>query len=296
MMQANYETRFIRVNGVSLHVVLAGPEDGEPVMLLHGFPEFWYGWRHQIDALVEQGYRVIAPDQRGYNLSDKPDDIKHYRLNLLAADVAELASTLGYESFYLVGHDWGAAVAWTTAIIYPQMLRKLVIMNVPHPAVMRQKLTLNNPMQLLRSWYIGFFQVPLLPETVVSFDNYNAFAHFLTRTSNPGSFTPEDLEAYKQAWRQPGAFKAMLNWYRALVQHPGLDGKYDMRIKVPTLMLWGENDVALGSDMAQPSIEMCEQGRLVFFPNATHWVQHDEPAAVNRMMLEFLGQPQAEVV
>lgn len=299
MLDGVYEMHYIRANGVLLHTVIAGPVDGEPIMLLHGFPEFWYGWRAQIDTLAAAGYRVIVPDQRGYNLSDKPKEVSDYRITILATDVVSLAEALGYTQINLVGHDWGAAVAWWVATMYPERLKKLVILNVPYPSLMRDELLNGNWQQIMKSWYIGFFQIPFLSEGVLSFNNYEGLADTLRRTSNPGSFTAADIDRYKRAWALPGAMTAMLNWYRAMVQQnlPRIGSaatstsgeRPPTRIRVPTLMLWGEKDVALSKELAQPSIDLCDDGRLIFFPNATHWVQHDEAEAVNRHILEFVG-------
>lgn len=295
-----YEMRYIETNNVMLHVVLAGPEDGEPIFLLHGFPEFWYGWRQQIDFLAQEGYRVIVPDQRGYNLSDKPKGISAYNITKLATDIDQLAETLGYEKINLVGHDWGAAVSWWLATIYPQRLKKLVILNVPYPSILRDHLMSGKWEQLLKSWYIFAFQLPLLPEAMASIADYEAFANILRSTSKEGSFTEEDIARYKRAWAQPGALTGMLNWYRAMIRQnadrvpAALAGEQprnkSKRITTPTLMLWGEKDVALTKDLAQPSIDLCENGELIFFPNATHWVQHDEAEAVNRHILNFIRE------
>lgn len=289
-----YEERFIEANGIRLHTILAGPESGEPVVLLHGFPEFWYGWRNQIPALAERGYRVIVPDQRGYNLSDKPEGIENYRINTLATDVKALAEALGYEQINLVGHDWGAAVSWWVATLYPQLLKKLVILNVPYPSVMADQAKQFNLRQILKSWYIGFFQIPRLPEATLSRNHAQSLVDMMIRSANKDTFTTSDIAQYRKAWLQPNAIKSMINWYRAL-GNPGptpIDSVRTKRekgfIKIPTLMLWGEKDIALTKDLAQPSIDLCETGRLVFFPNATHWVQHDEAEAVNQHLVEFL--------
>jgi epoxide hydrolase 4 len=290
-----YEERLIKVNGVHLHTIIAGPEAGEPIVLLHGFPEFWYGWHNQIPALVEHGYRVIVPDQRGYNLSDKPKGVDHYRVSTLATDVARLVEALGYNQVNLVGHDWGAAVAWWVATIYPKILKKLVILNVPYPSIMLDQVKQLNIRQILKSWYIGFFQIPRLPEAVLLRNNAQPLVDSLLRSGKKNTFSVSDIAEYRKAWLQPQALTSMLNWYRA-VGDPGPLPAGAIRtdrqpgfIKTPTLMLWGEKDIALTKDMAQPSIDLCENGRLVFFPNATHWVQHDEAEAVNQHLVEFFG-------
>lgn len=297
----NIEKQFIRAGDITLHTVFAGPEDGEPIVLLHGFPEFWYGWRVQIPVLAEAGYRVIVPDQRGYNLSEKPSGVQSYSIGTLARDVKNLVETLGYEQVYLVGHDWGAAVAWAVSLIYPELLKKLVIINVPHPGVMQKQFQSLNLQQISKSWYIGFFQIPALPEVLLSANNYANMARAMTGSSLPETFSEAEIAEYKRAWDQPGALTAMINWYRAIARRTGRSGGSmsadSARVTVPTLILWGEQDVALEKSMAKDSVELCEDGELIYFPNATHWLQHDKPNAVNRELLAFLQPaPAAEPV
>ena len=280
------EHSFIETNGIKLHVVQAGPKSGIPVVLLHGFPEFWYGWRHQIPALVEAGCRVIVPDQRGYNLSDKPLGAKHYRVDELVKDVIGVIDALGYEKVNLVGHDWGAVVAWTLAIKYPQRLHKLSIMNVPHPAVMKRFLT-RDLEQLRRSWYVFFFQLPWLPEAGMRAENWRGAERALRGSGKLHTFTKEDVVKYKEAWAQPGAMTAMVNWYRAVIRHqPPMP--QDVRVKVRTLMMWGMKDVALTHRMARPSMDYVDEGNLILFPEATHWVQHDAAEEVNHYLVDFI--------
>jgi pimeloyl-ACP methyl ester carboxylesterase len=278
-------------NGVRLHVVSAGDPANPLVILLHGFPEFWYGWRHQIPALAGAGYYVLAPDQRGYNLSDKPAGLDAYALPELAADVVGLIDWAGRDQALLVGHDWGAEVAWWTALTHPQRVRRLGILNVPHPSVMVKTLR-TNPAQMLRSWYIGFFQIPGLPEWLLSQNNAEGLALALLRSSRPGSFTDRDIPFYVEAWRQPGALTAMLNWYRSIAQRPP-ESLTDSRVRVPTLIQWGRNDIALVPDMAEASLAYCDDGRLITYDEATHWLQHDVPEAVNARLLEFFRQENA---
>jgi pimeloyl-ACP methyl ester carboxylesterase len=283
------EKVYIETNGIKLHVVMAGPVDGQPVILLHGFPEFWYGWRKQIPALAEAGYRVIVPDQRGYNLSDKPKGVKAYSLDKLADDILSLMDALGYEKVNLIGHDWGATVAWALAIWHPERLRKLGILNVPHPAVALNFLRRGDPEQLRRSWYVFANQIPWLPEYLLRRNDWRSTVRALRGSGKIHTFTNEDIIEYKKAWAQPGAMNAMVNWYRAAVRYlPKL--LKEVRVKVPTLMIWGMKDVALSYRMARPSIDYCDNGKLVFFEDATHWVQHDEAEAVNQLLLEFLSK------
>jgi len=277
----------IQTRGARLHVAQAGPQEGELVLLLHGFPEFWYGWRQQIPALAAEGFRVWAPDQRGYNLSEKPTGRAAYNLDALAGDVIDLIDAAGVDQVYLTGHDWGAAVAWWTAIRYPERIKKLAILNVPHISVML-KTVRTNLTQLRKSWYIFFFQLPWLPEQLLLANNARAMTLMLERSANPDSFTTEDLAVYRAAWQQPGALTAMLNWYRAIVQRQPASPP-DSHVHVPTKILWGVHDVALMREMAAASLEYCDDGQLVWFENATHWVQHDEPERVNQHLIEFFG-------
>lgn len=273
---------FIKTNGLTLHVVQAGPADGPLVILLHGFPECWYGWKHQIEALAAAGYQVWVPDQRGYNLSDKPDGLAAYTIDTLAADVIGLIDAAGAQKAVVVGHDWGAAVAWWTAAVYPEHVERLVVLNVPHPVVMKRFVS-RNVGQLLRSWYIGFFQLPRLPEALARLGNWAVMARTLGSSSRPGTFSEADIAQYKTAWSQPGAFRAMVNWYRAALQRPPTRA-VAIRITVPTLLIWGVRDRFLKRDMAQPSIDLCDNGRLIFFENATHWVQHEEAERVTELI------------
>ena len=280
------EHSYINTNGIRLHVVQAGPKSGPPIMLLHGYPEFWYGWRKQIPALAAAGCRVIVPDQRGYNLSDKPKGIKAYCTETLVQDILGLINALEYEKVNLVGHDWGAIVAWMLAIKHPERLHRLGIINVPHPAVMKRFL-LRDLEQMRRSLYALFFQLPWLPEMIMRVGNWRIAARRLLRRGKHNAFTAEDLEKYKEAWSQPGAMTSMLNWYRAAARYqPEITN--EMRVPVRTLILWGVKDVALSRRMARPSLDHCDDGNLIFFPDATHWVQHEEAEEVNRHLLEFV--------
>ncbi len=273
---------FIETNGIKLHVMRAGHEDGEPVLLLHGFPEFWYGWHGQIEALVEAGYHLIMPDQRGYNLSDKPDGVAVYSIDNLVADVIGLIDSLGYDKVRLVAHDWGALVAWYVAMWYPDRLQQLVIMNVPHPYVYT-RFVRSSIEQGLRSWYVGFFQVPGLPEQIAKLNDWSQFADVMKREAQ---LNDDQVRRYKEAWSQPNAMTSMMNWYRAAARlRP--KKRTDGRVHVPTLMLWGAKDFALSVNMAEPSIDMCDEGRLVIFKNASHFVQHVRAQRINEMLVDF---------
>ncbi len=269
---------------IALHSVAAGPKDGRVVVLLHGFPEFWYGWRKQIEPLATAGFRVIVPDQRGYNLSSKPRDVASYALTELVSDVIAIADQLGQEKIFLAGHDWGAAVAWSTALLHPERIAKLAILNVPHPSVMRRFLN-TRLRQMLRSWYILVFQIPWVPEKIFSAFNFYVGTRALLRSSRPGTLSPNDLAQHRAAWSQPGALTAMINWYRAAMRHPTAFA--ERTVRVPTRILWGERDKFLMSEMARESLRYCTNAELFSFPDATHWLQHEEPERVSQLMVEF---------
>jgi pimeloyl-ACP methyl ester carboxylesterase len=285
-MMAQLVHRIIPTNGIRLHVVDAGPEDGPPVILLHGFPEFWYGWRKQIDPLAEAGFRVLAPDQRGYNLSDRPSGLSAYHMGELVADLCGLLDALGLERASVVGHDWGAMVAWLCALWHPERVEKLAILNVPHPAAVLPTL-LRKPEQLLRSLYFLFFQVPRLPEAILRNDDWELLVSTMCASSQPGAFLDEDIELYRRAWWREGAMTAMLNWYRAYARVPPALPP-DPGIRIPALILWGVRDFALVKELATASLAFCDRGQLVFFDDATHWLQHEEAGEVNRLLIDFL--------
>ncbi|MEM9219388.1 MAG: alpha/beta hydrolase [Cyanobacteria bacterium P01_F01_bin.150] len=280
------EHKTIATNGCNLHVVCDGPPSAPLVILLHGFPEAWFGWRHQIPALAVAGYRVWAPDQRGYNLSDKPRDIKAYQIDTLAADIVGLIDAAQVEKAYIVGHDWGAAVAWWLALHYPERIERLAILNVPHPTVMNDFLH-HNWQQQLKSWYMYFFQIPGLPELGASVGNWALLGRSLQLSSTTNIFTEETLQQYRQAWSQPHAYTSMLNWYRAALRYPPKLPD-NPRISVPTLMIWGTEDQFLEREMVQPSIDLCDDGVLELLEGVSHWVNHEAPEQVNQLLQDFL--------
>lgn len=274
------------VNGIFLKVRETGPADGRIILFLHGFPEFWYGWRKQIAYFAEKGYRVVVPDQRGYNESSKPEGIKAYHMQNLVKDIAELIGQLGQQKVILVGHDWGGAVGWNMAAHYAHLLEKLIVLNLPHPLVFLKTLR-SRPKQMLKSWYIGFFQLPWLPEKANSAANFKLLSENMQSSSKPGTFPPEIMAEYKKAWQHPGALRAMINWYRA-IRYGSL--KTPSKVKTPTLLIWGKKDIYLSHEMARPSIDKCSNGRLVMIEDATHWVQHEKAEEVNRLIEEFVGE------
>ncbi|QLH76391.1 alpha/beta fold hydrolase [Halosimplex rubrum] len=273
------------VNGVDLHVVRAGDPDDELVVLLHGFPDFWYGWRHQIPALVDAGYYVVVPDQRGYNRSEKPRALDAYRMRELSGDVAALIDAEGRDDAHVVGHDWGAAVAWDLALRHPDTVDHLGIINVPHPSVMRRTLK-SSPRQLARSWYMFFFQLPVVPEMVLGRGDARGVLDVLEGSANPGAFTDDELAHYRDAWRRQGAIRGAVNWYRALLRRR--DDAPRETVDAPTLVVWGDEDAALLPSMAAESVGYCTDGHLKRIPWASHWVHDEEPERVNDALVGHL--------
>jgi len=285
-----HQERSIETNGVCLHTVFAGPEDGPLLILLHGFPELWYGWRKQIAPLSRAGYRVAVPDQRGYNLSDKPRSVRSYMLDQLAADVVGLIDAAGCERAFIVGHDWGAAVAWWCAIRHPERVAKAAVLNVPHPLVMQRHVR-RSFSQMRKSWYVAFFQIPWLPEALIRATASGPMFEVLRRTARPGAFTNADAEVYRSAWSQPGAARAMLGWYRAAVRYaaksPVARDTGSFQVRIPVLIIWGVRDRFLDFEMAEQSLALCDRARLEATAEAPHWVQHEQPERVNRRQMAF---------
>jgi pimeloyl-ACP methyl ester carboxylesterase len=286
-VDALVQHRYSEVNGVRLHYIEAG--SGALVVLLHGFPEHWYTWRYQIPALVESGFRVVAPDMRGYHLSEKPRGVPAYRVETLAGDVAGLIRHIGAGPASVVGHDWGGGVAWATAMLHPEVVERLAILNAPHPASFLR--ALRDPRQLLRSWYVLFFQVPRLPEAYLGARDHAALrAVFARDPRRPGAYTSEDIERMVEAFAEPGTATAALNYYRALVRrNPFAASRLLRRVEVPVLVLWGERDRYLRFSLAGPPAEWTPRARVVRFPDASHFVHADEPERVNEELIAFLS-------
>jgi epoxide hydrolase 4 len=289
LRRVELEHRYADLGDVRLHYVEAG--EGPLVLLLHGFPQFWYEWRHQIPALVEAGFRVVAPDMRGYNLSDKPPGVRAYRVELLARDVERLILACGERTATVVGHDWGAMAAWFAAMRYPGRVGRLAILNVPHPA--RFAGGLLSPRQLLRSSYVFFFQIPRLPEEVIRAGDFSLLRSALRRDPvRPEAFTAEDIERYVEAMARPGALTATLNYYRALLRNPREMWALLERTEAPVLVIWGERDRFLSRRLAEPPLRWVPNLlRVERLPDASHWVAEDRPREVNALLLDFLRSP-----
>ena len=280
------------VNGLRLHYAEAGSGDAL-VILLHGFPEFWYSWKKQLDAL-SGSFHVVAPDMRGYNLSDKPARVEDYKIDELVADVVGLIDHFGAKQAAVVGHDWGAGVAWAVAQKHPERVSKLAVLQVPIAAAWRDNMSLR---QLLRSWYMFFFQIPWLPEWLISRQDFRAIERtFTEKLGRKNSFTAEDVARYKDAARQPGALTGAINYYRANVfdrlfarKQQGDANKSNGRVRVPTLFIFGEQDFAILPATVRGLDKYIEAYyHEVRIPDSGHWVQNEAPAEVNAALLEFL--------
>ena len=274
------------VVAVDLHAVAAGPRDGPLVILLHGFPESGYGWRNQIVPLAEAGFRVVVPDQRGYGRSGKPKGIAAYGLDTLAADILGIADACGAEKFDLVGHDWGGIVAWWAALRYPDRVRRLVVVNAPHPIAGR-RYAKRHWGQLLRSWYIFFFQIRRLPEWLLSRGNFALLRGAFAVSAPRGLFTEDEFRHYCEAWSEPGALTPMLDWYRAFRHFRARNT--DLVVRQPTLILWGDRDLYLAFGLAEASLAFCADGRLRRIEGASHWLQHEGPEMVAEEIIGFLS-------
>lgn len=281
------------VNGIRLHYAESGGGNNL-VILLHGFPEFWYSWRKQLVALSE-GLHAVAPDMRGYNLSDKPPRVEDYRIEALVADVIGLIDHFGAEQAAVVGHDWGAGVAWAVAQKHPERVSKLAVLQVPLLAAWRKNLTLR---QLGLSWYMFFFQIPRLPEWLIARQNFRIIERtFQEKVGRKNSFTQQDVEQYKEAARQPGALTAALNYYRAnlFARISGRKQARDTqhgngRIQVPTLFIYGEKDFAIIPASVRGLEKYVDADyREIRIPDSGHWVQNEAPGEVNAALLEFLS-------
>jgi len=277
--------QYAEVNGVKLHYVSGG--EGEPILFLHGFPEFWYAWKNQLSEFGKDHF-VVAPDLRGYNLSSKPKGLDSYRINTLIEDIRALIEYLGYKKIILVAHDWGGFIAWRFAIAYPDYLEKLIIINMPHPGVFARELT-SNPAQQKASRYMKWLQNPLIEKLLSAFHYKFMFSYIFLEMTQQKLFTPEDKKAYMEAWSQPGALTAAINFYRAARAKPSpISDPNLLKIKAPTLVIWGEKD----RYFVKENLNGLEQ----FVPNlvikrisaASHWVIHEKPELVNNYIRQFI--------
>ncbi|HEY8494445.1 MAG TPA: alpha/beta hydrolase [Myxococcota bacterium] len=282
------EPRRVDVGEVTLFVVLAGPPEGPPIVLLHGFPEFWYAWKGVIAPLAAAGHRVIVPDQRGYGDSEKPRGVDAYRVELLADDVAGLIDALAYERADVAAHDWGGGVAWMLALRHPERVRRLAVLDTPHPDAARVVESREERI----SWYRTAFQIPWLPEWAARLGHWRLVCGMLRDTARPGAFPEEKLALYRSAWDRDGAFGAMVNWYRAAFRAPPpAEPPGARRVSAPTLLLLAPDDAFIPSDLTRASLQFLDDGRLVELERGTHWVLQEEPEAVAAELVRFFGAP-----
>lgn len=275
----------IETNGLQLHYVTQG--EGPLLLFLHGFPEFWYSWRKQIPEFARDR-KVVALDLRGYNDSDKPENQSAYGMDEFIKDVKGVIEGLGYDRCVLVGHDWGGAIAWCFAYAHPQMVEKLIVLNIPHPAKFAQGLL--TPQQLVRSSYIFFFQLPVLPELVIQLNDFQLLEQaFKGMAVNKAAFSEADIEAYKNAFAKRGALTAALNYYRNAFRHGFLSRSWSV-LEVPTLMIWGEDDMPLGKELTYGTEQYVRNFQIKYISHCSHWVQQERPELVNQYINEFLDK------
>lgn len=280
------ELRSVRVpsNGIALHVVEAGPASGPPVVLLHGYPEFWWGWHRQMAALAAAGFRAIVPDQRGYADSDKPPGVDAYRLDVLVADVVGLLDAYQIRNVDLAGHDWGGVVAWHVALQHPERVRRLAVFNAPHPLAWDDARAAGDTGGGSYRW---LFALPWLPERLLRVGDWAPLVRSLRDSSRPGTFDDAAVARYRAAWSRDDAMRAMLDWYRAASRHlprPAGDGT----VTVPVQVVWGMQDRFFPARMGAWSVSHCRDGRLLEVPQAGHWLLHEEPVLTSEVLLEQL--------
>jgi len=276
----------IITNGIRMHYVTQGT--GPLIVLLHGFPEFWYSWRHQILFLAEQGYRVVAPDLRGYNDTDKPR--RGYAVSTLLRDIVGLIKGLGEEKAIIVGHDWGGVLAWAFALNYPQMTERLIVLNAPYPAAFARDL--RTLQQLRKSWYAFAFQIPWLPEFLLGRKHAALIGKMIYAAAvQKTAFPSEVLAIYQDAMSKPGALRASINYYRATFRNPlSIGGGSETIVNAPTLLIWGDQDVALGIHLTRGLEQWVPNLKIEHIPDSGHWVQQEKPDEVNMFLLDFLSQ------
>lgn len=286
----DFSFHYVDLPGARLHCAEIGPADGPLVVMLHGFPQFWYSWRDIAPRLADAGFRVVAPDQRGYNFSSKRGP---FTVTALTQDIVNLVNALGQPRAHIVGHDWGGAIAWALGSARPEVVDRLAVINLPHlksffTAALRGNLT-----QLAKSYYIGLIQIPRLPEAALSANGFRGMKKALTDSALPGTYSDEVLQRYVSAWAKPGALRAMLGWYRAIPAQAARNQlqPYMQAIAARTLVLFGEKDVALDVRVAVEGMKDVPNGRLVRFPDNSHFLPEERPAEVADLLVEHFAAP-----
>ena len=282
---------FANINGIKMHYVTIG--EGPLIVFLHGFPEFWKSWKHQI-SFFSKKFKVVALDMRGYGETERPIQVEEYRIEKLARDVTELIDSLGQKKATVVGHDWGGAVAWATAMMNPSFVEKLIVMNAPHPAIV-QRNAFRNYAQMQKSWYMFFFLLEKAPEKVLSSNNFEILKHmFEISIKRKDRFSLSDIEEYVSSWSKEGGITGGLNYYRANLNEEFWGNLGESipfpKIKIPTLQIWAEDDMFLGKELTEGTKEFVVDApfSLNVIPNCGHWVQQEAPEEVNQIMEEFL--------
>jgi epoxide hydrolase 4 len=281
-------------SGLGMRIARAGAPGAPLVVMLHGFPECWYSWRHQLRAL-SAGFDCVAAEMRGYGETDAPAGVANYTLDKLVGDVTDLIEALGRSRATIIGHDWGGAVAWATALMRPDVVERLAVLNCPHLKRMSEELR-RNPRQMLRSWYMAFFQIPRLPEAIIRRGNFAMLDRALRDgTVHKGAITDDDMRYFRDAFKNRYSITAAINYYRAnfrsgLMARPGSADWIDRKIAAPTLVIWGEQDFALGKELTY-KMEGLFTGpfEIRYIPDSSHWVQQDRPDPVNEYLHEFLA-------
>jgi pimeloyl-ACP methyl ester carboxylesterase len=281
-----FQGRFIDTGEVTLHVVFAGPDDGPPVVLLHGFPEFWYAWRGAGAVLAERGYRVVMPDQRGYNLSDKPPDVADYAMPKRVGDVLGLIDALGYERVAIGAQDHGAGVAWRLALAHPDRISRLAVIDVPHP---RAGVDYQSEEETV-SWYRTYIQIPWLPGYTARLGNWALLANSLRDSAASGAFPEDELDQFRSAWDRDGAIHTMGAWYRA----PSWPATGDVRVATRTLVILAPDDAFIPSDLTRWSLEYLDDGALLELDSGSHWVSGEEPERIGGILADFFSAPLGE--
>lgn len=284
-------TAYIEANGLAFEVDMCG-EGNKLALLLHGFPESKFSWRHQMPVLAELGYTTWAPNLRGYGGTSRPRGKEHYRIEHLLDDVAGLVDAARARGITgpvtLVAHDWGGIVAWTFALRKVRPLERFIVMNLPHPALFATRG--RTWAQLKKSWYVFFFQIPWLPEKLFLARNAHAIAQaFYGMAVDKSRFPDEVLDHYRRNAQLPGAMTAMINYYRALMQgEKPTEWTNPPQLDTPTLMIWGEEDAALGKELTYGTEELVDDFTIRYLPQVSHWVQQEAPEAVNAMIRAWI--------